>query len=462
MNSCTKKLINKTQQPTDVASLVFFRVGFGLIMLWEISRYFYYDWIEDIYSKPQFHFKYQWFQWVGPLPADGMYIVFGGLGILALMISLGLYYRTASILFFLGYTYVFLIDQAAYNNHFYLICLLSFILALAPLNSSYSLDVLRGNVSQVEKLPAFWLWLIRFHMGVVYFYGGIAKFDPDWLGGLAPKELMSIANRGTVLESLIEYAWVPYFYSWVGMLFDLLTPFLMLWKPVRKWAFLAAVIFHINNYFVFPIGIFPILSIVLTLMFFDADFPKKITHIRLRTRINLYYRELVSKVEKKHSKVEILDIRTGISKILLLFIGLYSAVHLVLPFRHLLYPGVTNWHEEGHYFAWRMMLRQKITRIQFNVTHPKTGEQRYADPVDYLNSSQFKVFAGNPGMILLFAHHLDQLVKNNAGFDPIITAKINVSLNGRQFRELVDPNLDLSKIPAYEPSFNWIKSFEKR
>ncbi len=210
MNSFTEKLINKIQQPTDVASLVFFRVGFGLIMFWEISRYFYYGWIEDIYSKPQFHFKYQWFQWVGPLPADGMYIVFGGLGILALMISLGLYYRTVSILFFLGYTYVFLIDQAAYNNHFYLICLLSFILALAPLNSSYSLDVLRGNVSQVEKLPAFWLWLIRFHMGVVYFYGGLAKFDPDWMGGLATKELMSIANRGTVLESLIEYAWVPY------------------------------------------------------------------------------------------------------------------------------------------------------------------------------------------------------------------------------------------------------------
>ena len=164
--------------------------------------------------------------------------------------------------------------------------------------------MLRGNVSQVEKLPAFWLWLIRFHMGVVYFYGGIAKFDPDWLGGLATKELMSIANRGTVLESLIEYAWVPYFYSWVGMLFDLLTPFLMLWKPTRKWAFLAAVLFHINNYLVFPIGIFPILSIVLTLMFFDAEFPKRITHRRLRSWISFYYRELLSKNEKKHSNIK--------------------------------------------------------------------------------------------------------------------------------------------------------------
>ena len=49
-----------------------------------------------------------------------------------------------------------------------------------------------------------------------------------------------------------------------------------------------------------------------------------------------------------------------------------------------------------------------------------------------------------------------------AGFDPEITAKIDVSLNGRPFQELVDQNLDLSKIPAYEPSFNWIKSFDER
>ena len=144
---------------------------------------------------------------------------------------------------------------------------------------------------------------------------------------------------------------------------------------------------------------------------------------------------------------------------MLLFIGLYSAVHIVLPFRHLLYPGVTNWHEEGHYFAWRMMLRQKITRMQINVTHPVSGEKRYADPGDYLNSSQFKVFAGNPEMILLFVHHLDRLVKSNAGFDPKITAKIQVSLNGRPFRELVDPNLDLSEIPPYQPGYLWIKPF---
>ena len=462
-----KRLIDQFSQgilaPTDVASVVLFRVGFGLLMFWEVTRYFYFGWVEELFAKPQFHFQYEWFRWVVPIPADGMYLLFTALGILALMIAFGLFYRIATSLFFLGYTYVFLLDQATYNNHFYLICLLSFVLILAPLHRSWSLDVLRGAVQHTDRLPAIWLWLIRFHMGVVYFYGGIAKFDPDWLNGMAPGELLGAANRGTIFQPLMDYDLVHLLYAWSGLFFDLLIPFLMLYKPVRKWAFLAAVLFHTNNYFVFPIGIFPVLALVLTLIFFDADFPRKIVPEKFKKIASEQYRKRLLLLQNNFTpeKMEA-DSSHGISRPLRIILGLYVVTQLVLPFRHLLYPGMTNWHEEGHYFAWRMMLRQKITRMQINVTHPLTGEQRYADPGDYLNPSQFKVFAGNPAMILLFAHHLDQLVNSNAGFDPKITAKIEVSLNGRPFRELVDPNLDLSKVPAYEPSYRWITPFGKR
>ena len=99
--------------------------------------------------------------------------------------------------------------------------------------------------------------------------------------------------------------------------------------------------------------------------------------------------------------------------------------------------------------------------MQFNVTHPVTGEQRYADAADYLNIVQLR-FMGNPRTMLQFAHHLDHLVQSNAGFDPIITAKIEVSLNGRKSRQLVDPNIDLSEIPVFERSFLWVKPFGER
>ena len=105
-----------------------------------------------------------------------------------------------------------------------------------------------------------------------------------------------------------------------------------------------------------------------------------------------------------------------------------------------------------------MMLRQKTSRMTFNVTHPETGEQRYADPEDYLNFLQLKLM-GNPTLLLQFAHHLDDLVQKNAGFDPIISAKYEVSINGRKFRELVDPNVDLSEIPEFTPNYIWVKPF---
>jgi hypothetical protein len=53
-------------------------------------------------------------------------------------------------------------------------------------------------------------------------------------------------------------------------------------------------------------------------------------------------------------------------------------------------------------------------------------------------------------------------VRSKAGFDPIITAKFEVSINGREFRELVDPNLDLSEIPKFTPNYLWVKPFGER
>jgi vitamin K-dependent gamma-carboxylase len=461
-----RKMITQFSQgilaPTDIASVIFFRVSFGLLMFWEITRYFYFGWVEELFAKPQFHFKYEYFRWVIPVSPDGMYLIFATLGVLALMIAFGLFYRVATILFFLGYTYLFLLDQAFYNNHFYLICLLSFVLILAPLNRSWSLDVLRGNVEHTDRLPAAWLWLIRFHVGVVYFYGGIAKFDPDWLDGMATRELLGVANRGTIFQPLMDYDVVYLFYAWSGLVFDLFIPFLMLYKPIRKWAFLGVVLFHTNNYFVFPIGIFPLLALALTLIYFDADFPRKILPEKFKKIVREQYRKRLlyynNIIQEKTGPVS----SQGISRTIRIILGFYVLAQLLLPFRHALYPGWTMWHEEGHYFAWRMMLRQKITKIKFNIIHPDTREIRYADPRDYLNSSQYKVFAGNPGMILQFVKHLDQLVQSNVGFDPIITARIEVSLNGRGFRPLVDRNLDLSRIPDYEPAFHWINPFGER
>jgi len=59
-------------------------------------------------------------------------------------------------------------------------------------------------------------------------------------------------------------------------------------------------------------------------------------------------------------------------------------------------------------------------------------------------------------MVLLFAHHLKDLVKKNAGFTPIVTAEILISLNGRPKMNLVDPLLNLADIDSYKPAYYWV------
>ena len=102
----------------DNASIVYFRVVFGALMLWEVWRHLKNGWVEQYFVEPAFHFTYVGFDWVRPWPGDGMYLHFYALGILAAFLMIGFAYRLSAVLFFLGFAYVFLLEQARYLNHF--------------------------------------------------------------------------------------------------------------------------------------------------------------------------------------------------------------------------------------------------------------------------------------------------------------------------------------------------------
>jgi hypothetical protein len=88
------------------------------------------------FLDPKFHFPFPWFAWLSPLPGSGMYMLFFFLGILSILIVIGLWYRVSAALFFVGFTYVFLLDQSYYLNHFYLLSLLSFLMIFIPLTGT--------------------------------------------------------------------------------------------------------------------------------------------------------------------------------------------------------------------------------------------------------------------------------------------------------------------------------------
>ena len=138
-------MVRRLFTPVDILPLVYFRVVFGMLMAWEVWRYFAYDRIQRYYIEPKFFFSYYGFEWVRPWPGEWMYMHFYALGVLAACILLGICYRLVAALFFLGFTYVFLLDQAQYLNHFYLISLLSLLLVFVPAHRALSLDAWGGR-----------------------------------------------------------------------------------------------------------------------------------------------------------------------------------------------------------------------------------------------------------------------------------------------------------------------------
>jgi hypothetical protein len=140
MNNTVRKIKLYLQAPVYSASLSFFRVLFGVLMLFSLARFWSKGWIEDFYVKPSFYFSYYGFEWVKNPGDPWIYILFGILLISALCILLGFLYRINCIIFFTLFTYIELIDQSNYLNHYYLISLISFLLIFIPAHHHLSLD----------------------------------------------------------------------------------------------------------------------------------------------------------------------------------------------------------------------------------------------------------------------------------------------------------------------------------
>src|SRR5690606_1826529 len=119
------------------------------------------------------------FQWVEPWPGDGMHIHFLVLLLAAVCITLGACYRVAAAVFFLGISYVFLLEQAFHLNHMYLVSLISFLMILVPAHRAFSVDAWLRPKLRSETAPTWALWLLRAQVGIPYFYGGIAKLNGD-------------------------------------------------------------------------------------------------------------------------------------------------------------------------------------------------------------------------------------------------------------------------------------------
>lgn len=444
--SLLSRITRATFAPVDIATLVFFRIAFGALMTWEVCRYFAYGWIPRYWIEPQFLFKYYGFSWVHPWPGNGMYIHWAVLGVLAVLITTGFLYRFAVPLFFLLFTHSFLLDQALYLNHLYLVCLLAFLLCFMPANRAFSIDAWLWPRIRSQATPAWTIWMLRFQMGVVYFFGGVAKISPDWLRGEPMRNWMSRRTDFPLIGQFFREEWAVYLISYGGMLLDLLIVPFLLWRRTRIAAFVVAIIFHLMNARMFQIGIFPWLGIAATAMFFPPDWPRRI--------VNWLGDEKKRKAKKTAAAAAPMVPR--FSGIALALLAAYAAIQLLLPLRHLLYPGRADWTYEGHRFSWRMKLHDREARAKFYVIDENSHRQSEVRPLAYLGRMQASKMAARPDMILQFAHYLATKLPRTGPKPHRIEARVLASLNGRKPQLLIDQNVNLAAQPRTLWHVPWI------
>ncbi len=457
MTRLLTKLQTRLGKPVDAASLAFFRIAFGAILFVEMvailgSGLVADSWIRVSWIDPVIHFTYFGFGWVGPWPGFGMYVHVAVLAVSALGIALGYRYRWSAALFFLGFTYLFLLEQANYLNHFYLVCLISLLLILVPTHAASSLDARRKPSRLSGTVPTWSLWLLRTQIGIVYVYAAVAKMGADWLRGEPMRIWLSRRTDVPVIGRVAETDWAPYLFSYGGLLLDLLVVPFLLWRKTRPFAFAAAVAFHLMNNMMFNIGIFPWFMLAATTLFFEPDWPRRLLRWwRAKRRL--------SEQPTQQQPVTATAAPAGASPTryaLAGFVGVYLAVQLLFPLRHHLYPGPVNWTEEGHRFSWHMMLRAKPGAARFEITDPTRDTTWTVDPRDYISRRWAGKMPARPDMVLQFAHFLGEEARKVGVTNAEVRARVRVSLNGRQAQWLVDPRVDLTRVRRTLRSADWI------
>jgi vitamin K-dependent gamma-carboxylase len=452
--------------PISLQPLIWFRVLFGVLLIWEVSLFFTHNFIELYYVKPPFHMTYLGFGWVRPWPENGMYVHFIILGVAALMISVGFLTRLASAVFCLGFGWVFLLEKTRYLNHFYLIILLSGMLAFIPTNGQFSIDSWLNPSIRRRSGPAWGLYLLRFQFGIVYVFAAVAKMYSDWLNGSVMKEMLSYKMDFPVIGVWFDETWMIMLFSYLGLIFDLLIVPALFWKPTRWYALGAAVCFHLMNARLFNIDVFPWLMLGATVILFAPDLLPSWA----------IWKSTISGTATREPSADFLvpDIQASPvpaerrRPVTVVLIAIYCVVQILVPLRHYLYPGEAAWTDEGHLFAWRMLMRTKTGLIpEFPMTYRENG-RTIEGRIPILQNTDFwgrhwqaRHIVTDPDMVLQFCQLSADALRRD-GLEPLeIRAIVPVSLNGREPQLLIDPDVNLLREKRSLWPQKWVMPLKK-
>lgn len=434
------KFLDWCNTPTSSKQLGIFRILFGIIAMIEVVYYYRVGYVQNIFIAPKLLFSYDFFP-VAVLPEGIMNLLVGGLALSSVLIILGLYFRWAMAYFFLVFTYIFLLDQSNYNNHFYLFSLISFLLCFTNADASYSLTKSRWAL----QIPQWQIRIFQFQIGVVLFFGGVAKINPFWFDFHPITEFLSVRAEDSGL-AFLNHTVTHYVLMIGGLVFDLAAVFLLLMKRTRMLGLLLAIFFNVANSWLFDdIGSFPLFMLFSLLLFLDDEELNRLPLPRQKT------------IKSAFKPNSLKRISGGL-------ILVYILLQMTVPLRHFLYPGYPDWTGEGQRFAWRMKIQHRtFDRITFSLTSKEVDFEEILLPEQHITLHQYTQMANSPQMLVQFAEYAEGLAKKrNPKMHFMVKCKAKVKFNGSEYVNIFAPNLDILNASRTHDSYNdWIEPMPK-
>ena len=256
--------------PVDNTPLVIFRVLFGFLLFAEAFGALVSGWVSRLFVQTKYTIPFLGFDWLATLlHGPIMYLWYGILALLGLMVMVGKKYKISLALYWIMWWSVYLSQKSHYNNHYYLMVLLCGLMLLLPAHKYFSIDAQKPQ-NRSYSCPRWVYFLLISFFAIVYFYASINKIYPDWLNAIPVSLWFSQKSDYWLIGPLLSQNWMPWLISYGGIVFDFFIIPALLWRKTRTIAFFLNIFFHLFNSAVFQIGVFPYLMIAISVLFFPA------------------------------------------------------------------------------------------------------------------------------------------------------------------------------------------------
>ncbi|MGB0429968.1 MAG: HTTM domain-containing protein [Bacteroidia bacterium] len=427
-------------KPVDNSPLVIFRALFGFLLFAEAFGAIITGWVKTVFVTSKMTIPFLGFDWLAQIiHGPTAYFWYAAMAILGLMVMIGYKYKWSVGLYGVLWWSVYLSQKSHYNNHYYLMVVLCFLMLLLPAHRAFSIDSIKSKVR--SHITPNWVYIVLIGLfWIVYSYASVNKIYEDWLNAVPISIWFKQKSHYWLIGPLLKQQWMPWLIAYGGIVFDGLIIPALLWRKTRIWAFALNLIFHLFNSAVFQIGVFPYLMIAITVLFFE---PETIRSLFLKSK------PAIDKLNTKNYKTN-----STITIAILAFL----LMNILLPLRHNLFEGNVDYTEEGHRMSWRMMLRSKGGNIHFYVRDPITRKKERVELSNYLSNKQRNTLATHPDAVYWFVQKLKSECANKGIDEPIITARCRVRVNKQAYFFQFDQNLNLAEVEWSHFKHNeWVK-----